>query len=84
MTEEILAHMAKTANQPPFYYVQYMDVHYPYYPHPELAPDPLQRNPFSFITPWQRRETGKKPPRPIKWNTSFIATRVSSEHWTLL
>ncbi len=48
MTDEILTHMRADRKETPFYYVQYMDVHYPYYEHPEIAPDPPHVEPVQL------------------------------------
>ncbi len=48
MTDEILVHMKQKRSETPFYYVQYMDVHYPYYEHPEIAPDPPHVEPIQL------------------------------------
>ncbi len=48
VTDEALAHVRQAGDAPILLYVHYMDVHYPYYPHPEISPDPVDAEPVRF------------------------------------
>lgn len=62
LTNAAIQSMRSAGPSVPFYYVHYMDVHYPYYEHPEIAPDPPGIEPVQLHYAMEAaRKTGAKP-----------------------
>lgn len=62
LTDSAITSMATAGPAIPFYYVHYMDVHYPYYEHPEISPDPPGIAPVQLHYAMEAaRQTGAKP-----------------------
>lgn len=61
MTDVAIATIQESSRSA-FFYVHYMDVHYPYYSHPEIAPDPHDAQPVQLhYAMAAARELGEQP-----------------------
>ncbi|MBT6178352.1 MAG: sulfatase-like hydrolase/transferase [Deltaproteobacteria bacterium] len=62
LTDSAIDKMQAMGPATPFYYVHYMDVHYPYYEHPEVSPDPVGVEPVQLHYAMEAaRQTGATP-----------------------
>ncbi len=75
LTDVALSVLDTPRERPLFLYVHYMDPHYPYYPHPAMAPDPATAE--AVTLPWRtlRRQGGELRPGQLQ----FLLHRYETE-----
>lgn len=78
VTDAVLAHMDATPDAPLFAYVHYMDVHYPYYPHPEYGPDPDDAVPMQLQPVMENLRYGA-PAQVTDGQLRFLTHRYNNE-----
>lgn len=78
VTREAGRIIAAQRHAPLFMYVHYMDPHFPYYPHPDLASDPHDSEPVNLALAMARvREEPEEKPSPAQMR--FLEHRYKNE-----
>lgn len=78
VTDAAIEQLRREHDAPLFLYVHYMDVHYPYYPHPELGPDPAGTQPVNLALAMERLTEDPKDV-PTEPQLRFLQHRYANE-----